>query len=65
MGPPQYFCARSSPRDLPFLLEKSLLGAAQRAGEGAGMRLALGGPVNSPGSGFTNASLSADEEQKH
>lgn len=53
------------PESCPFCWEKSLLGATQRAGEGAGLRLAFGEPVNSPGSGFTNTSLSADEEQKH
>lgn len=53
------------PESCPFCWKKSLLEATQRAGEGAGMRLALGEPVNSPGSGYTNASLSANEEQKH
>lgn len=53
------------PESCPRCWQKSLLGATQRAGEGAGVRLALEEPVNSPGSGFINASLSADQEQKH
>lgn len=53
------------PESCPCCWQKSLLGATQRAGEGAGVRLALEEPVNSPGSGFINASLSADQEQKH
>lgn len=55
----------SVPESCPCCWEKLLLGATESAGEGAGVRLALEEPVNSPGLGFINASLSADQEQKH
>lgn len=61
----QYRAQGPGPETCPYFWEKSFLGAAQNAGEGAGMKLALEKPVNSPGSGFINASLYADQEQKH
>lgn len=53
------------PESCPCCWEKSLLWMTQRAGEGAGVRLALEEPVRIPGLGLINTLLFADQKQKH